>query len=52
MTGGGFGGCTVSLIQSQRMGETMALIAHLYRSATGIAPAVFANRPAQGAKIL
>lgn len=52
MTGGGFGGCTVSLVRAGRavaIGET---IAEKYKDATGIEPTIFATRPAQGALVI
>jgi len=49
MTGGGFGGCTVSLIETNRTAEIVETITHRYRSATGIEPTAFVTRPAQGA---
>ena len=52
MTGGGFGGCTVSLIETQRTAEILKTITHRYLSTTGIVPAAFVTQPAQGAKIL
>jgi len=52
MTGGGFGGCTVSLIETNRTAEIVEAITSRYRSATSIDPAAFVTRPAQGAKIL
>ena len=52
MTGGGFGGCTGSLVRAGRavaIGET---IAQQYREKTGIEPTIFSTRPAQGAMVL
>jgi galactokinase len=51
MTGGGFGGCTVSLIETSRTAEIVKAITKQYQSATGIEPAAFVTRPAQGARI-
>ena len=51
MTGGGFGGCTVSLIETERTTEILETITKKYQSATNIAPAAFVTQPAQGAKI-
>ena len=49
MTGGGFGGCTVSLIETSRTAEILEAITRQYQSATGIAPSAFVTQPAQGA---
>ncbi|MDO4627993.1 MAG: galactokinase [Planctomycetia bacterium] len=52
MTGGGFGGCTVSLIQTSKMDSIMETIRTNYKAATGINPDLFVTRPAQGAHII
>jgi galactokinase len=52
MTGGGFGGCTVSLIETERTEEILETITLRSQSATGIVPTAFVTQPAQGAKIL
>ena len=52
MTGGGFGGCTVSLIDTSRMAEIVSAITSRYHSEMGIEPAAFVTRPAQGARML
>jgi galactokinase len=52
MTGGGFGGCTVSLVRTNRIAQISAAVRNGYRRATGIEPELFATRPAQGAMIL
>jgi len=52
MTGGGFGGCVVSLIETSRTAEIVEAITNRYHSATGIEPAAFVTRPAQGARVL
>jgi galactokinase len=52
MTGGGFGGSTVTLCDSSRA-EEIATRLHLdYLSATSIAPDIFASRPAAGGRLL
>jgi len=50
MTGGGFGGCTVSLIETSRTTEILDTITRRYQSATGITPTAFVTKPAQGAR--
>ena len=52
MTGGGFGGCTVSLIETKRTVEVLETITKRYQSDTGIVPSAFVTQPAQGARIL
>ena len=52
MTGGGFGGCTVSLIETSKTAEIVETITKKYQSATGIEPVAFVTRPAQGARVL
>lgn len=49
MTGGGFGGCTVSLVRSGAVEAVSQHLAQRYHAETGIKPAVFATRPAPGA---
>jgi galactokinase len=51
MTGGGFGGCTVSLIETKRTAEIVETITKQYQSATNIVPAAFVTQPAQGAQV-
>ena len=52
MTGGGFGGCTVSLVEKERAAEIQQLLANQYETATGIAPHLFTSRPARGAHVI
>ncbi|MGN1273631.1 MAG: galactokinase, partial [Thermoguttaceae bacterium] len=52
MTGGGFGGCTVSLIRTSKMDSIMETIRKNYKAQTGIDPDLFVTRPAAGARIL
>jgi galactokinase len=52
MTGGGFGGCTVSLVRTEVVDEVARAIGHGYLKKTGIEPSVFASRPAEGACLL
>ncbi len=52
MTGGGFGGCTVSLVRTAQLDEITADLCQQYQSQTGIAPTAFATRPAAGAAIV
>ena len=52
MTGGGFGGCAVSLVRTEAVVEVQRKIAQAYQSRTKIEPATFVSRPADGAKVL
>jgi len=52
MTGGGFGGCTVSLVRTAQLDEITAGLCARYEAETGIAPTAFATRPAAGARVL
>ena len=49
MTGGGFGGCTVSLVKTDKIADVSDKISKGYKDVTGIKPTIFATRPAQGA---
>ena len=49
MTGGGFGGCTISLVQSQSVEEFQRTITHKYKNATGISGPIYVCSAAQGA---
>ncbi|MFL6416308.1 MAG: galactokinase [Bryobacteraceae bacterium] len=51
MTGGGFGGCTVNLVQRGREDEFRSEIRELYHSKYGITPAFYDCEPANGAGI-
>jgi galactokinase len=52
MTGGGFGGCTVSLVQSEKAPQIAAEIAQKYQAQTGIEPSLFVSRPGDGATVI
>ena len=49
MTGGGFGGCTVTLVKSDQLDDVMAALAAGYSAETKIQPVMFATTPSQGA---
>lgn len=51
MTGGGFGGSTVTLCESAAAAEIAAKMASRYQAETGITPEIFASRPARGAHL-
>jgi len=52
MTGGGFGGCIVALVDQARVSPITQSLAERYEQATGIHPEGFATRPAKGAQVL
>ncbi|NLS97153.1 MAG: galactokinase [Planctomycetaceae bacterium] len=52
MTGGGFGGCTVTLVETDKVDAVRETLCTRYREKTGIEPTSFASRPAQGACII
>jgi galactokinase len=52
MTGGGFGGCTVALVQADKMAAISQRIATDYEQRIRIKPTLFVSRPAAGATIL
>ena len=49
MTGGGFGGCTVNLVDAQLAEEFQQQVAHAYKQATGIGPQIYICSAADGA---
>jgi galactokinase len=48
MTGGGFGGCTVNLVQDAAVGAFQQNVAQQYKARTGIQPEVYVSRAADG----
>ncbi len=52
MTGGGFGGCTVTLAHKDAVADIGNAISEKYFGRTGIEPSMFVTRPARGAHIL
>jgi galactokinase len=49
MTGGGFGGCTVSLVRPEAVADFEARLTQAYRDRFGLTPQVFRCRPSAGA---
>lgn len=49
MTGGGFGGCTVTLVEGDKADAATESICKQYEQATGVKPTAFVTRPSQGA---
>ncbi len=52
MTGGGFGGSTVTLCESSKAADIAATLTADYEKATGITPQIFASRPSEGAHLV
>ena len=52
MTGGGFGGCTVSLVKTTHVRAFCEELTSEYAQRTGIAATVFATRPVAGTRVL
>jgi galactokinase len=52
MTGGGFGGCCVALVQSSKVKAIAAKVAKAYQARTKITPTLFVSRPGEGAMLL
>jgi galactokinase len=51
MTGGGFGGCTVNLVETSESANFANRISEIYRSKTGISPEVYVCSAADGASV-
>ena len=52
MTGGGFGGCTVTLVEAARADAVMAAVSRGYQLKTGRDATMFTTRPAAGARLV
>lgn len=52
MTGGGFGGSTVTLCRGEQLREIAARLSVAYEAESGNTPQLFATRPVQGARLL
>ncbi|HMC95676.1 MAG TPA: galactokinase [Polyangia bacterium] len=52
MTGGGFGGCTVTLVRTEHVGAVAETLANEYRNRTGHSATSFVSRPARGAHLV
>jgi galactokinase len=52
MTGGGFGGCAVSLVRTNAVERVMQHLDKGYRAHTKIEASMFVSRPADGAQVL
>ncbi|MEN6405388.1 MAG: galactokinase [Thermoguttaceae bacterium] len=52
MTGAGFGGCAVALVQAQSADEFVARVSKIYQEKTSQHPAVYVCQPTNGAELL
>jgi galactokinase len=52
MTGGGFGGCTVSLVEAAAVERTSRTMIDGYRVATGLEAEIFACAPSDGVRLI
>jgi galactokinase len=52
LTGAGFGGCTVNLVEKNLAEEFSSALAKRYQAETSLAPEVFITRPSSGASLL
>lgn len=52
MTGGGFGGSAVALVQSTAVASFMAAVAPAYEAATGLTPTLYEFKPASGSTVI
>jgi galactokinase len=50
MTGGGFGGCTINLVEAAHAEEFCKTVAEGYEAATGLRPDVYVSEASQGAE--
>ncbi|MGC3999665.1 MAG: galactokinase [Anaeromyxobacter sp.] len=51
ITGGGFGGCTVNLVERRSVEDFKAKVLDVYQRRTGITPRLFLSTPGAGARI-
>jgi galactokinase len=49
MTGGGFGGCTINLVENAYVDDFRSSVARGYEIRTGIVPEIYVSTPAEGA---
>jgi galactokinase len=52
ITGGGFGGCTVNIVEADKVEGFIAKIRREYEAVTGIVPDCFVSAPSDGALAL
>lgn len=52
MTGGGFGGCTVSLVKTEKIESIAQVVRKKYKSRTRPEPTIFSTQAAEGARMV
>jgi len=52
MTGGGFGGCAMALVDAGNAGNFAASVAREYQAETGLTPSVYVCHASQGAEVV
>ncbi len=52
MTGGGFGGCAMALVNAGQAENFAATVAHEYQAESGLTPSVYVCHPSQGAEVV
>ena len=50
MTGGGFGGCTINLVESAAVSNFKRNVAEEYSSKTGLTPEIYVSPASEGAQ--
>jgi galactokinase len=50
MTGGGFGGCTINLVESAAVSDFKHNVAAAYFSKTGLTPEIYVSPASEGAQ--
>ncbi len=51
MTGAGFGGCTVNLVDARSIDDFVSVVRHEFERATGIAPEIYISQAGDGAEL-
>ncbi|MEM8872949.1 MAG: galactokinase [Planctomycetota bacterium] len=52
MTGGGFGGCVIALVDAEHAGRTQTALTGSFEKQFGVKPEAFTTRPAGGAEVV
>ena len=52
MTGGGFGGCAVALVQADKSSEIATAVANQYEAATGLKPEIYISEASAGTAVV